>query len=534
MTSRPVAYVPVLNANGHPLSPCHPARARLLLTQQKARIVSHWPFAIQLTTLKVKPTMHPMILGGDDGKTVGFTVVEQLPHVNRVVCQVTLPTRGERISDQLKARKAIRAAQRNRRNHRHCRVGPTKIFFRRHAPYPPSIRADVDAKLNVITRLRHWYPITAIAFEIVQMDLQKLLYADSESRKKKGRRDQANSAVAPAAQHRQAILARDGFRCLYCGVPVTSETAHVHHFVQRKHGGSARYDMQGTLCASCHTSVATQALALCFDTTAYPNVRAAGRAMHGRLLLERRLLSLHLPVTLHYGYETAALREHFAIDKTHTHDAMVLACDPQNPMEDDSAQYLIKLHARHDGRKLFDVNPGVAAYRSAAARQPGVDPTQMVVDDHDHATNVTNRSYRRHVRQRYYRQLRARGAFNPDLLPGLRHLNEICTANRALWLSPNGPVVIKNPRIPAWRLPPSWPSRFQLLERHDIVRVDGQSLGVITAIKSNATVRVDFFTPRLGRKTQYGSYAATRVHLVQKGSSQTWIPITSSVASSPA
>lgn len=526
--------IPVLNADGQPLSPCRPARARLLLTQHKARIVSRWPFAIQLTTLKIQPTMNPVILGGDDGKTVGFTVVEQLPHTNRVVCQVTLPTRGERISDQLKARRAIRAAQRHRRNHRHHRVGESKIFFRRPASHPPSIRADVQAKLNVIQRLQHWYPITAIAFEIVKMNLQKLLYADTPSRKKKGRITQGTPAEGSAARHRQAILARDGFRCLFCGTPVTADTAHVHHFVQRKHGGSARYDVQGTLCATCHTSVTTQALALCFDTTAYPNVRAAGRAMHGRWLLERQLLSLNLPVSLHYGYETAALRDHFGIDKTHTHDAMVLACDPDKPITDDSAQYTIKLHARHDGRKLFDVNPGVAAYRSAVARQPGVDATRLAVDDHDQATNVAHRSYRRHVRQRYYCHLRQAGAFNLDLLPGARHLNEICTTNRAIWRSPFGPVVIKNPRIPTWRLSQSWPSRFQLLERHDIVRVDGQGFGIISAIKSDATVRVDFFTPRPGRKTQYGSYAAARVHLVQKGSSQTWIPVALSAASSPA
>ncbi len=71
--------------------------------------------------------------------------------------------------------------------------------------------------------------------------------------------------VAPSAQKHLAILQRDGFRCLYCGTPVTADTAHVHQFVQRKHGGSARSDIQGTLCAHCHTTVATQALALCFD-----------------------------------------------------------------------------------------------------------------------------------------------------------------------------------------------------------------------------------------------------------------------------
>ena len=241
-----------------------------------------------------------------------------------------------------------------------------------------------------------------------------------------------------------------------------------------------------------------------------------------------------LLVTVRYGYETAAVREAFGVDKTHANGAMVLGYRPGVPLVDVAAAYTIKLHARHDGRKLFDVNPGVAAYRSAAARQPGVNPARMVVDEHNQVTNVANRRYRRHVRQRYDRSLRKRGAFNADLLPGTRHLNEICTTNRAVWLSSDGPVVFKNPRIPAWRLNAPWPSRFQLLERHDIVRVDGKGLGIVTAIKSNATVRVDFFTRRPGRKTAYGSYAPSRIHLVQKGSSQTWIPETSSAASSPA
>ena len=470
----------------------------------------------------------------DDGKTVGFAVVEHLPHADRVLCKVTLPTRSERISDQLKARRAIRNARRNRRNRRRHRAGASKIFYRQPVPYPPSIRADVQAKLNVVDRLRRWYPMTDIPIEIVKLDVQRAVYGTAPQRRRRPEPQSVMQGVAPSAEKRLAILQRDGFRCLSCGTSVTAETARVHHFVQRKHGGSARYDIQGTLCVHCPTAVASQALALCFDTTAYPNVRAAGRAMHGRLLLEARLHQGGLPVTVRYGYDTAALREAFGVDKTHANDAMVLGCRPGVPLVDVAAAYTVKLHARHDGRKLFDVNLGVAAYRSAAAQQPGADRARMVVDEHDQATNLANRSYRRHVRQRYHRQLRARDDFNADLLPGPRHLNEICTTNRAMWLSPNGPVVLKNPRIAAWRLNAPWPSRFQLLERQDIVRVDGQGLGIVTAIKNNATVRVDFYARRPGRKTAYGSYAPSRVHPVQKGSSQTWIPETSSAASSPA
>ncbi len=321
---------------------------------------------------------------------------------NNLRLNTFLPTRGERISDQLKARRAIRNARRNRRNHRRHRAGSSKIFYRKPVPYPPSIRADVQGKLNVLERLRRWYPITDIQVEIVKLNIQRKVYGAAPQRRKRPGPKFVMQGVAPSAEKRLAILQRDGFRCLYCGASVTAETAHVHHFVQRKHGGSARYDIQGTLCAHCHTAVATQALALCFDITAYPNVRAAGRAMHGRLLLESRLHQWGLPVTVRYGYETAALREAFGVDKTHANDAMVLGCRPGVSWVDVAAAYTVKLHARHDGRKLFDVNPGVAAYRSAAARQPGVDPARMVVDEHDQATNVANRSYRRHVRQRYY------------------------------------------------------------------------------------------------------------------------------------
>lgn len=98
------------------------------------------------------------------------------------------------------------------------------------------------------------------------------MYGTAPQRRKRPGQQSVKEAAVPSAQKRLAILERDGFRCLYCGIAVTSETAHAHHFVQRKYGGSARYDIQGTLCAYCHTTVVTDTLALAFDTTAYPNV----------------------------------------------------------------------------------------------------------------------------------------------------------------------------------------------------------------------------------------------------------------------
>lgn len=138
--------VPVQNSDGSPLSPCHPARARILLKQGKAKVISTYPFVIRLTYRVVEPSFTPTRVSIDDGKTVGLAVVQETAEVNVALCKVEMKTRGEEISDNLKVRKALRAGRRNRRNHKRGVLGEAKINYRHGQEYPPSIRADVDAK----------------------------------------------------------------------------------------------------------------------------------------------------------------------------------------------------------------------------------------------------------------------------------------------------------------------------------------------------------------------------------------------------
>jgi len=89
-------------------------------------------------------------------------------------------------------------------------------------------------------------------------------------------------------------------------------------------------------------------------------------------------------------------------------------------------------------RKLFDENFGVAKYRHAADRQPGVDKERMRVEDHEH--NKRNRSYRRHVRNKYYRDLRQEGRLNESLLgPSGK---EIYSPNEAIGVTADGQAVV--------------------------------------------------------------------------------------------
>jgi hypothetical protein len=245
--------------------------------------------------------------------------------------------------------------------------------------------------------------------------------------------------------------------------------------------------------------------------------------VHGRYLLEDELRKLGVLVTIKYGYETKVLREAFNLPKSHSNDAVAAGCNPDKPLVDESTSYRVKLHARHGGRKLFDANPGVAKYRSDASCQPGVDQSRMKVDEHDHVGNKKNRSYRRHVRSRYYKLLRTTGQFSEDLLPGKRHLNEIFTTNRTILLTEEGPALVKNQRIAQWKHDGAWPARHRVIERYDLVRTKKGDIGIVTSLMSNCMIRVDFAKKREGRKTNFSFYKPDSLTILQKSSSQTWI-----------
>lgn len=515
----------VQNKDGRPLSPCHPARARILLKKGRASIVSTYPFTIKLTYKVDNPVFAPTRVIIDDGKTVGLGVVQENQNCNLALFKGEMKTRGEEISDNLKERRYRRSARRNRRNRKRGREGESKIDYRKQKEYPPSIKADVEAKVNAVRRLMKMYPVTEIILELVKIDIVKKLNPKAKGKDYQNGLAKGIEAGSDNHKRRLAMLKRDGYRCLYCGTPVTVETACIHHFFQRKYGGTKRYDIQGTLCERCHTTVKTGELALAFDLDKYPNIRAAGRAMHGRYYLEKELKKLGVPVTIKYGYETRELRERYGLPKNHGNDAVVLGCNPGKELVNKSASYKIKLHARHGGRKLFDANPGVAVYRGQANRQPYVDKSRMAVDDHNQESNVKNRSYRRHVRNKYYKKLKAEGKFNYDLLPGRKHLNEIFTVNRVILLTENGPVLVKNQRIKEWKYPYPWPAREKVIERYDLAKTAKGEVGIVTSIMSDCTARVDFVKKREGYKANFSFYKPETLRIIQKRSSQTWIAV---------
>jgi hypothetical protein len=527
-----VNTVAVLNGDGRPLSPTRPSRARWLLRQGKARVVNVLPFVIQLTYTIRNPKVNESTLVLDDGETYGLALVEHCKDCDRVPLAAEGKVRGREISDNLRQRRELRAFRRNRRNKKRGRIGESKLAYRHGTEHPASIRADVQAKLNAASDVLRWFPVSRIILEPVKIDLVKERRLGVKGKEYQQGLSSGIEAKSRHEKRRLAVLRRDGYRCLYCGSPVTEETARIHHFRARKSGGTDRYDVLGTLCEACHTSVSTEELALVFDPDRYPDPRAAGRCMQGRYLLERGLRSLGVPVEIRQGWETKARREALGLPKSHVTDAAALGAREGAPLRLPERWWRVEYRKRHPNRRLFNANPGVAHYRAEADRQPRVDRARMKVDDHSQEWNRRNRSYRRHVRNKYYRKLRKEGRFNYDLLPGKKKLNEAFAVNEAIYVDGAGnPVVVKNRRI--WRgqdlsgLPP----KGRRFEKGDIVRMKEGELAQVISLKSDGYVKVLFLREQEGRKEQATDRHPRSLVIVQKGRGRVWKPAEAALSS---
>ena len=112
----------VLDKNKKALAPCHPARARELLTKKKAAVFRRYPFTIILNE-RDGGDVQPIELKFDPGsKTTGIALVSQFQRGRMVIWAAELEHRGQRIKSLLDSRRMVRRNRRNRKTrHRQSR-----------------------------------------------------------------------------------------------------------------------------------------------------------------------------------------------------------------------------------------------------------------------------------------------------------------------------------------------------------------------------------------------------------------------------
>jgi 5-methylcytosine-specific restriction endonuclease McrA len=217
----------VLDKHSIPLDPCRPARARLLLSQGRAKVYRRYPFTIIMQDLEVENCKtHNHQLKIDPGaKTTGLAI---LPN-NTVIWGAKLTHRGFQIRDALTSRRQLRRSRRYRKTrYRKPR------FLNRKRPegwLPPSLMSRVHNILTWVKKLIRFCPVIGISQELVWFDTQKM-----DNPQISGTDYQQGTLYG--YEIREYLLEKWNRKCAYCGA--TDTPLEIEHIKPKSKGGSDR------------------------------------------------------------------------------------------------------------------------------------------------------------------------------------------------------------------------------------------------------------------------------------------------------
>ncbi|MFJ2029164.1 RNA-guided endonuclease IscB [Streptosporangium sp. NPDC087985] len=288
----------VLDKHGHPLDPCHPARARRLLAAGRAVVHRHTPFVIRLKDRDAAiSTVEGVHVGIDPGsKHTGLAVFTPRGADRRGTYAIQLDHRGAAIRDKLTARSQYR----RRRRSANLRYRAPR-FSNRTKPkgwLAPSLQHRVDTTLSQVARLTRWAPVAAVHVERVSFDTHSL----SAGRPLQGA--EYRQGTLAGYEVREYLLATWGRACAYCGATGLP--------VHPASGGRTKWNRSRTGAAKSHTLDALHVGEL-ETVTVWPPVvlvvTATGRGAYARTTPDRygfpRLVRPR--IKLHHGFQTGDL-----------------------------------------------------------------------------------------------------------------------------------------------------------------------------------------------------------------------------------
>lgn len=312
-----VQRVFVLDRRGNPLMPCHPARARELLTKGRAVVVRYSPFVIRLKD-RDGGTTQPVRLGVDPGsKTTGMAVSRDDQGVRSVTFQLEIAHRSALIHKKMQQR----AAYRHRRRSVNLRYRASR-FSNRARPegwLAPSLRSRVQHVESWARRIQRWCPLTVVDLELVRFDTQLMQNAEITG-------VEYQQGTLEGYEVREYLLAKFGRKCVYCdaeNVPLN-----IDHVVPRSRGGSNRITNLVLACVRCNHEKGNRpvqefcpARAAKILACAKAPLRDAAAVNSTRFATLKALQALAVPVECSTGGRTKFNRHEHGIPKTHALDA---------------------------------------------------------------------------------------------------------------------------------------------------------------------------------------------------------------------
>ena len=293
----------VVDAKGKPLLPTTPARARLLLKRNKAKLYRMIPFTVQLNRVVNNPAGEFSVAIDDGAKWIGIAVKGR----DEVVFAVNVKLRQD-VSRRVKERAMYRRNRRNRLRYR-----PARFLNRKRERWlPPSIRYRKEVVLRVLNDLRKFLNITKVLIEQVTFDISSMV----AGRKLTGKEYQQK--IHEGKNFREKVLKRDGYTCQICG---SRENLEAHHIIPKSRGGTNIVENGITLCKECHKAVHEGKIRLTANLLPF---RHAAIVQQGKWWLYRKLKEQFDKVQITFGHLTEKKREELQLPKAHHTDACAM------------------------------------------------------------------------------------------------------------------------------------------------------------------------------------------------------------------
>ena len=346
----------VLSKNGQPLMPTeNHAKVRVLLKQQKARVITNCPFTIQLLYKSTTYTQD-ITLGVDAGsKHIGLSATTD----KKVLFESDVTIRND-IVDLLAARRALRRARRNRKTrYRKARFNNRR---RNDGWLAPSIRQKVGSHMTVVDKVCKLLPITNIVVEVASFDIQKIKNPDTSGT------DYQQGEQLGFWNIREYVLFRDGHKCQCCHGKSKDPILNVHHIESRRTGGNAPNNLI-TLCETCHKGYHKGTVIL--PKTIHRGMRFRDAAFMGIMRwafynkLKELYASQNIPISMTYGYITKNTRIKHELPKEHFIDARCISGHP-NAAPSNEVFYQKKVRCHNRQIHKLTINKGGIRKRNQA------------------------------------------------------------------------------------------------------------------------------------------------------------------------
>ena len=309
----------VLSKTGQPLMPTeNHAKVRVLLKQQKAKIVHRCPFTIQLLYDSTDYTQ-PVSLGIDAGsRHIGVSATTE----TKVLYEADVTLRND-IVDLLSTRREARRSRRNRKTR--YRKPRFNNRTRKNGWLAPSVQQKVDTHLTVVRKVTEILPVNSITVETASFDIQKIKNPDI-----------AGTGYQQGKQLdfwnvREYVLFRDGHKCQCCKGKSKDPVLNVHHIESRKTGGNAPNNLI-TLCETCHKGYHNGTVSLPKNIRRGMKFNDAAFMGIMRWTFFNRVKETYEPlgimVNMTYGYITKNTRIEHNLPKDHFIDARCISGHP--------------------------------------------------------------------------------------------------------------------------------------------------------------------------------------------------------------